>query len=186
VACAGQGCQPGTLGTTNLPADQCLALPLGTTANIDLVVNAIPNAVGPSGAGPNIQGFDMDLTYNPAIVEVSALPASAGSGGPPGNLGINYAGTPGGSHSTTTDGTPDTDGDFFMSEIDFGVTGESGPGILMRLTLHGLTVGTSSLTLGYTLLAQPFPNLYDNTGAQGTYTIGTVRNAIVKVGGTCP
>jgi hypothetical protein len=181
VSCAGQGCAPGTLGAIQT----CGEIPsVGGTLDIDIVVDSIPNAVTEDGAGPNIQGYDMDLMYDPAIVEVSALPAN-GIGGPPANLNINYAGTPGGNHFGTTDHTPDSDGDFFMSEIDFGVTGESGPGILMRLTLKGVAAGTSPLTLGYTLLAQPFPNMYDNSGAQNTYSIGTVQGATIVVGGTC-
>src|SRR6185369_599530 len=124
---------PGTLSAIQ----DCAEVDQGQSINVDLVISAIPNVVAGSGAGPNIQGFDMDLIYNSTVVSVAALPAN-GSGGPPANLDINYAGTPGGSHSSNTEVTPDTDGDFFMGEIDFGAIGESGPGILMRVTVQGV------------------------------------------------
>jgi hypothetical protein len=181
VSCVGQGCTPGTISSV----ETCAAVPVLGTVAVDIVVSGVPNTIAGSGAGPNIQGFDMDLIYNPAIVRVSALPANACAGGPPGNLDMQYAGTPGGSHSTTTDGTPDSDGDFFMSEADFGATGESGPGILIRLSLQGVAPGLSPLTLQYTLLAQAFPNIYDNTGGQGVYTIDTNDPSLIVVGGSC-
>lgn len=184
VACAGQGCQPGTLGSIQ---DCGVIATVGGTLTVDIVVNAIPNTDQTvSGAGPNIQGFDMDLIYDPLIVSVSALPANAGSGGPPGNLGMEYAGTPGGSHSSNTESVPSSDGDFFMGEIDFGANGESGPGILMRLTLSGVANGQSSLAVVYTTGGFPNPNIYDNSGAQNTYTIANNQVSTVKVGGTCP
>ena len=183
VACAGQGCQPGTLGTIQ----SCGSVAVGADLNVDVIVNAIPNVVQPlSGFGPNIQGYDMDLIYDSTKVSVSALPANAGSGGPPGNLDMNYAGTPGGSHSSSTEVTPDSDGDFFMSEIDFGAVGESGPGILMRLTLHGVATGDSTLQMKYTTGGADFPNVYDNSGGQNAYTFTENRPALIKVGGSCP
>ena len=182
VACAGQGCQPGTLGTVQ----SCGVVAVGADLNVDIIVNAIPNSVAGSGAGPNIQGYDMDLIYDATKVSVSALPANAGSGGPPGNLDMNYAGTPGGSHSSSTAVTPDATGDFFMSEIDFGAIGESGPGILMRLTLHGVATGDSTLQLKYTTGGFNVPNVYDNSGGQNAYTFTENRAALIRVGGSCP
>jgi len=181
VACAGQGCLPGTVGTIQ----SCGAVALQGTLTVDIIVNGIPNFVAGSGAGPNIQGYDMDLIFNGTIVQVDALPAN-GAGGPPTNLDMNYAGTPGGSHSSSTAVTPDATGDFFMSEIDFGAIGESGPGILMRLTLRGLAVGDSTLQIKYTTGGTDLPNIYDNSGAQNAYTFTENRPALIRVGGaTC-
>ena len=175
-------CKPGTLGSI----ETCAAIAIGGTVPVDIVVDAIPGVITGNGNGPNIQGYDMDLIYNPLVVQVDSLPANAGSGGPPGNLDINYAATPGGVHSTATEVTPDTDGDFFMSEIDFGATGEWGAGILMRLILKGVADGISTLDVKYTIASFNVPNIYDNSGGQNSYTIGTNQSALIAVGNkTC-
>jgi hypothetical protein len=173
-ACAGEGCAPGTLGTI----DQCLSLGIGAAnaRQIDIVVNSIPNVVASSGAGPNISGFDIDLHYNPAVMRVTAK-STTGSILYAGNGSVPFSGS---------DPLPDADGDFSFGEVDNGPIGESGPGMLIRLTIEGLATGTSTLHLDYVLGGNTPPNVYDHSGFQNIYTIGTVQDATVKVGSSCP
>lgn len=190
VSCAGTPnpphyphCAPGTIGSVQT----CAEVDPGGTVNVDIVVSSIPSGIAPSGAGPDIQGFDIDFLYNPAIAKVTAAPANAGSGGPPGNLGIEYAGTPHGTHVDTNDSYPDMDGSFHTGQLDFGATGEYGPGILMRLTLQGVGPGITSLNLANNLGGNPDALIYDNSGSQKDYTIGDNRPATLAVHpSTCP
>jgi hypothetical protein len=168
--CAGQGCQPGMLGTVQ----SCAEVDPGGSTQMDIVVDSIPNHETANGIGPNIQAFDMDLILDPSVVQVSAVNNS---------IGMEYQATPHHGNLTNTEAPPDSDsnpGDFSMEEVDFGSVGESGKGILIRLTLQGLTPGVSSLHLQYTPLQGP-PLIYDNTGGQGAYYIGEVRDARIAV-----
>ena len=172
TSCAGDGCQPGTLSAIQT----CAEVDVGASITVDVVVDSIPNYVAPSGAGPQIVGFDMDLLYssNVAVFAADML------------IGMEYKGTPGGGGSHNTNATPDSDGDFFMGEFDFSAIGESGKGILARLTLQGVSSGLSPLKLHYTLLDGP-PNIYDASNNTNAYTIGTVMDSLLAVHpATCP
>ena len=46
-------------------------------------------------------------------------------------------------------------------------------------------VNETTLTLQYMTGGTAAPNIYDNSGNQNIYTIGTVRNARAKVGSAC-
>jgi hypothetical protein len=148
---------------------------IGQTADIDIVVNAVPNTVQSSGNGPNIIGVDMDLHYNSAAVNVTAKTTAPS---------IYYAGT-GTVPFSGTDSVPDSNGDFSIGEIDNGPIGESGPGILIRLTLTAVGNGQSPLHLDY-VLGGTGPNLYDHSGGQNIYTIGNTPDSLIVVGGVCP
>jgi hypothetical protein len=171
-ACSAEGCAPGTLGNI----DTCAAISVGGTVDIDIVVNAVPNVVAASGAGPNLSGFDMDLHYDPAVVTVTAKTTAPS---------ILYAGS-GSVPFSGTEGVPSSDGDFSIGEVDNGPIGESGAGVLIRLTLTGAGVGSTTLHLDYVLGGNTPPNLYDHSGSQNIYTIGTVQDAQIVVGGSCP
>jgi hypothetical protein len=188
--CAGEteGCAPGTLGTIQrcasiaVDTDPTAGFSPGSTLDVDIYVNAVPNTVAGSGAGPNTIGFDADLHYNQAFVDIVAKSTAsaiyyAGAGS------IPFSGT-----NSATAASPDADGSFSMGEIDNGPIGESGAGIMMRITLHGKAAGTSQLTLDYVLGGSPDPAIYDHSGSQIIYTItagGSIPSTIV-VGGACP
>jgi len=172
TSCSGEGCTPGTLGTR----EGCAYTVTGGVVTVDLVVDGIPSAVGPSGVGPNVRGFDLDLIYNPTVMEVFNVDMS---------LGMQYAGSPTGGHSSGTDPLPDSDGDFHISETDLGPTGESGKGILVRLTLQGVSQGFSTISLQHTASSGP-PRIFDNTGNPNSYTIETIPPFIFFVGTFCP
>jgi hypothetical protein len=177
-ACASEGCAPGTIGNGIQTCNTGATLAIGGTLDVDIVVNAVPGPTGtaPSGAGPNLQGFDIDLHYDPSIVHVTGKSTT---------LSILYAGA-GSVPFSGTNGTPDTDGDFSIGEVDNGPIGERGPGVLIRLTLTGIANGTSDLTLDYVLGGAPDPNIYDHSGSQNIYTIGSNLVSKVRVGtGSC-
>ena len=171
--CAGNGCKPGGLSAIQT----CAEVDVGSTVQVDVVVDSIPDTITPNGFGPYIKGFDMDLILNSSIVQVSAANML---------IGMEYQGTPGGGAVHNTNSTPDSDGDFFMGEVDFSSTGESGKGVLARLTLRGVASGISSLHLQYTA-GGTGPNIYDDSGSDNAYIIGTVLDSKIAVHpATCP
>lgn len=102
-----------------------------STLDIDVVVANVP-------ADRPIQGFDFDLLYDPARINVTAvndsllLAANAGSG----------------PFFSFTDPVPDNDGSFKVANADFGTApGETGPGVLARITIQILTSAASGETI---------------------------------------
>lgn len=55
-----------------------------------------------------------------------------------------------------------------------------------KLAVTGVTSGSTTLSLQHTTIGSSNPSIYDNSGSQNAYTIGTNQGAVVKIGGTCP
>jgi hypothetical protein len=185
VACAGEGCAPGTLGTIQTCAEIAvdtnpgLGFSAGSTLDVDFYVDAVPNNIPNGTNGPSIQGFAAELHYNPVIVDVVGRNTG---------IGIEYASTGTVPLSFTNDASaaePDADGLFQMEESDNGPTGESGPGILMRVTLHGVSVGSSVLNVDYAVASSPDPFISDHSGNLNGYVIDNNIPSLIVVGGSC-
>jgi hypothetical protein len=191
--CSGdvEGCAPGTLGHIQTCAaiavdtDPGTGFSPGSTLAIDVYVDAVPDNIPNGAAGPNIHGFDADLSYDESIVDIVGRVLSSGNADSP----MQYAAQ--GAHIFTgtnyvSPTSPDDDGSFSMGELDVGPVGESGPGILMRVIVHGKAVGTSTLSLSYFLGGNPDPNIYDHSGSDIPYEIDNNIPSTIIVGGSCP
>jgi hypothetical protein len=142
----------------------CNTLKTGGTLTIDITVDAV---LPPGEGGGGIIGFQFALVYDPTKVKVSAskhdmlLAANSSSWLIP--LG---------------DGTPDTDGSFFVAVGDFSQSApESGSGVLARITLQGVAPGVSDLKLADVMI-------FD--GSNDEYSIDDVLAGQVGVDAPCP
>ena len=114
--------------------DTCIEVSAGESLDIDVVVDAIP------GDRP-MQGFEFDIAYDPAKINVTAVDDVLLISANPGS----------GPFFSFTDAVPDADGSFKVANSDFGAdVGETGPGVLARVTIQVLgsaTAGDANLDL---------------------------------------
>jgi hypothetical protein len=162
----------GSTATSLGTIDYCHRVEPGVITDVDLVVDEIP-------ADRPIIAFEMHITYDPAVVEVTAIDehfllGAVGSFQPT---------------SPLTDILPDRDGDFRLSVLDLASNGppganmESGPGVLTRITFRGLAAGVT--TLG--IVADPpnaYPAMFDDQNT--VITVDDVGSAALAIGQPCP
>jgi hypothetical protein len=143
----------------------CGALAVGGTLVIDVTVDAVPPLSGGVGA---MNGFQFTLSYDASKVKVTALNGNMLLTANAGSSGIPFS-----------DSVPDTDGSLLVAVADFGAstTPEGGPGVLARITLQGLTQGSSALSLTGVEIADAVNNVY---------VIESVLGATVAVDTACP
>lgn len=156
------GNTPNSIGTM----ETCGAVPVGGHLTIDVVVAGIPNEEAGTGG---IAAFAFDLIYDSSHVRVISTDVQQLLGVMPGSLVFN-----------ASDTVPDGDGTFASAAVDLSlgtVPLEAGSGVLARITLEGLTAGTSELTL---------MNVGIMDAAGDLYEINGVQNAQFIVGGSCP
>ncbi|MBI3976486.1 MAG: Ig-like domain-containing protein [Armatimonadetes bacterium] len=163
----GDAASGGVIGTV----EDCVEIAsVGGTAQIDVIVNEVP-------ADRGIAGFGFILSFNPAIVHVTS------SSGAPSLLALDPD-----SAAFNAGDITSTDGTFTGGYADFGLEGidtppftaddkssESGPGVLLRLTLTAQAEGASPLDLS-------------GVGVAGDdldpITIDSVQHGTVVVGGS--
>ena len=95
---------------------------------------------GPGGipASQPIGGFEFSLGYNTSVVHVADADVAQMIASPPGNAG---------SITNLSDATPDSDGVWHAAAADTSLNGETGTGVLVRVTLQATGMGYSPLTL---------------------------------------
>jgi hypothetical protein len=152
----------------------CVAIPIGGTATVDVLVDSIPVFDGTNGG---IGGFGFNVLYDPAVVHVTGRVVSGVS-----LMTVN----PDSSITSFSSPLPDSDGDYKVVEADSSVNYESGAGVLVRLQFTAVGNGTSPLTLSDTDGGDldGVPDLYQ--ADTSTYTIGSLIGAAIVVGGSCP
>jgi hypothetical protein len=165
------------------PIDDCVSIPVGGSATVDVVVDSIPVYTGFDGG---IAGFGFNILY----------PSSG-----PGALNVTASSTPlsiGDSLLTAyltslpffsfSDPVPDSDGDFRIMEADLdGSNHEWGAGRLYTITVTSVGgPGVAVLDLNDTDGGDgdAVPDLYDSTTV--AYTPNSVGDAYVSVGAPCP
>ena len=138
------------------------------TATFDVLIPA-PGV----GATDGIKGFQFDVLYNSAAVNVTSEDQ---------NFLLNQA--PGSNLISASDSLPDSDGSFTSATVDFGPPGieptgaqEKGPGVLARITVTGVAPGSSPLSLSNIILLDVNGN---------DIPINSVINGLVVVDGFCP
>ena len=175
----------GNTATSIGTIDNCLELGTGNSATIDVVV-------GPNGipAGQGLKSFQITMGFDGSFVRVTAanvvlMLINANSGSSP-------FGTPG--------PVPDEDGAYTAGALDLSAsdTGETGPGVLVRLTIQGKATGTSPLTFNAygVFTSGPTPIGIDNvagasvivtsTGSEGACAGDADGDGVADAADLCP
>jgi hypothetical protein len=139
---------------------------VGGTLDVDLVVKGVPPFDAGSTTG-GLAAYGLAVQYDPAVVNVTAKSAD----------GFIWPDTP----FDLGDGVPDSDGTFVNGWVTFSATPNGGDGVAARLTLTAVGAGTSELTL----LSDSVDRTLNDAG-NNIYSIASIENASVVVGGTCP
>ena len=165
------------------PTDNCRAIAVGQSIQIDVIGDSIPaggtNNSDLSGAG--VGQSDMALDWSPngptGPIAVTGKDTSVALV----HQGLND--NPFGSFDGVT-GAASTSGHWKWTDVDVntGVVGEGGQGIAIRLTIKGLNAGTAVLNLATNLASQPtWTDVHGNE-----YSVGQNDGATIIVGGgTC-
>jgi hypothetical protein len=155
---------PANTATSLGSVETCNTVGVGEALKLDVTVEGIPPVVDGSGG---LLALSFNLLYDEAKVKVVGADAR-----------MMVAATSGSSVLVIGDSLPDTDGDLSVSALDTGTAvGESGDGVLARITLEGVQVGIVTLTLAGVGVTDV---------ANETYPIDEVLTAQVAVGATCP
>jgi hypothetical protein len=161
----------GNTATSVGDVEVCSRLEVGDQYEVDVIVKGVPESTGSAGA---LTGIDFTISYDERYVEVVDVQAddqflNAESGS---NL-IDF-----------TEEVPDTDGLFHVALADFGDNAdESGDGILARITLEGIGVGTSQLNFERELVF--LDSDLGHVSDQGKYEFDMIQNGLVTVGVDC-
>ncbi len=150
------------------PIEDCVSTAPGQTVAVDI---ALPDPGVPAGRG--IAAYQFNLFYDPAILSIADE-----------DQGLLLDQAPGSTLFPISEATPDTNGIFFSGAADFGPKGiepagasETGPGVLVRLTLQPRAAGSSPLLLRDIILL--------DDGSQ-SISVDSVQTATVLVGQPCP
>lgn len=147
--------------------DNCERIDSGSELDIDVV---LPSPGIPADVG--IKGWQFDLLYDPAIVNVTAE-----------NKDLLLVQAPSSSLFAVTN-PPDSDGDYMSAAFDNGApfqiepegVQEVGPGVITRITLSAVAKGSTDLTLADVILVGT-----DNS----PIALGQVVGAAVSVDEPC-
>lgn len=159
----------------------CVSIPAGGSATIEVVVDSIPAVVGPSGG---LAGFAFNITYPSAgagALNVTARPTPLAIGDS--LLTVN----PTSVIASFSDAVTDSDGDMRIVELDSDSAYESGLGRLYSITVTSVGpagVGILDLTDTTAGNGDTVPDLYSSDLT--TYSPTTVGDALVYVGSPCP
>jgi hypothetical protein len=131
---------------------------------------------------PGIEGFQGDLGYDPTPLNVTgynvALLLAYNSGSTVWDFTRTDVGDP--------DHLPDADGKFTPVAVDGGsAPGETGSGVLARITFHAVANGTSQLTLTKVKLMDAAGNPIGDTNGDYIFD-GPISNAEIRIGEPCP
>lgn len=161
----------------------CVSIPVGGSATVEVVVDSIPVYTFVSGG---IAGWGFNILYpntGPGALNITAKagPLAAADGK---SLISNLASS---QITDLSNAVPDSDGNFKSFASDSDADFESGTGRLYYLTVTSVGgAGVATLDLSDTDGGDgdAIPDVYDT--ANYAYSIGTVGDAYVVVGGTCP
>jgi hypothetical protein len=156
----------GNTATALGPIDGCVSVASGQTVTVDLFIIDVQGLAGWQGS----------LTYDNSVVTILDLDAHLFLAANPSSQVVNLS----------PDSLPDTDGEYRPLVADLGdKTGESGEGVLARLTLQAVGSGRSALALSDLILADPQVNYIGDTNGD-SYFDGPVTGAEIRVDEACP
>jgi len=103
-------------------------------------------------------GWQMNLLYDPTILQVIGADVNQFHSAQPGSNVVDLS-----------DPLPDTDGDYLVSALEFGGFGDSGSGVLARITFARIGDGFSAIDLDQVQLADSFVNPIGDTNGDNVY-----------------
>ena len=156
-------------GSLALPAQSCSTTSTGSTIEIDVTADAIPAFDGIAGG---ISGFDIDLIYDAARLQVTGVDNEQ-------VLTLNSGASVTDSSVFDNPGAPeDTDGSFHVVANDSaGSPTYAGPGVLSRITLQATGSGLASLSVA---------NIAISDGLGQSFTVGSAPTAKLAINTFCP
>lgn len=156
----------GNAATALGPIDGCVSVASGQTAAVDLFIMDVQRLAGWQGI----------LTYDSSVVTIVDVDAHLLLAANPASEVANVS----------PDRLPDTDGAYGFVVADLGDrVGESGDGVLARLTLQAVGSGRAALAVSDVVLADPSAQPIGDTNGD-TYFDGPVSGAEIRVDEACP
>jgi len=158
----------GNTATSLGSIEPCISVSSGQTFDVDIFVTDVPN----------MAGWDARLTYDGSVVNVVGMDTKLFLAANPGSNVIELS----------PDDLPDSDGAYGIVSADMGEwVGETGSGVLARLSLKAVGEGASALALTEVYLADPsIPPKPIGANSGGKYFGGPISGAQVWVGEACP
>jgi hypothetical protein len=158
-----------TDGTGNTPTslatlENCTPVQVGGSLTVDIMIVGIPPA---TGSGGGIVGTEFAVLYDAQRLAITEV-----------NDKMLMTASPGGSMFTAGDTTPDSDGQLNVASLDVGANAESGDGVLIRLTVEGVSNGAAAISI------RPVDGYYVDTGNNQQF-FGDVSPATIAVGTSC-
>lgn len=146
--------------------DGCVSVASGQTTTVDVFIMDVQQLAGWQGI----------LTFDSSVVTIVDVDTKLFLAANPTSEVANVS----------PDSLPATDGAYRLVVADLGDrTGESGEGVLARLTLQAVGSGSAVLTLSEVLLSDPSPKAIGDTNGD-TYFDGPVSGAEIRVDEACP
>jgi hypothetical protein len=156
----------GNTATALGPIDGCVSVASGQTVTVDLFIIDVQGLAGWQGS----------LTYDNSVVNIVDADARLLLAANPASQVVNLS----------PDSLPDTDGTYRPLVADQGdKTGESGDGVLARLTLQAIGPGVTALTLSHIVLGDPSGQAIGATTGDSSFD-GPVTGAEIRVDEACP
>jgi hypothetical protein len=170
------------------PTESCNETPLqvGDTIDVDVVVRGIPGYDVALQRG-TIIGIDLTLLFDPAVVHTigvglfdgPTILKAAGEADPFEWYDFNH-------HiGDDNEGPPGTIGASHFAMVDLSDFRESGDGVLVRITLKAVGVGTSILDLADNLGGLDFPSILQRSENIDAYPVNESGATIVVGAGDC-
>jgi hypothetical protein len=164
------GNSPNALGSLNV----CAEVPVGQSRDIDVIVQGVPALTDDAGG---LAGYEFRLYYNPSFMRITGVNITQQMlSANPDSAVIDGLG----------DSVPNDSGRFLVVAADFGSDrGESGDGVLARITVEGVAIGTTNLTISPPGDFQAVEVTRLNDSGNHEYTIDGTQNALLAVGESC-
>jgi hypothetical protein len=165
----------GNTATSLGSIESCRSVSLSQpTFSVDFWVKDIPS--------PGIEGFQGDVGYDPTRLNVTGYTVVMLLAANPGSTVWDFTRTDVGD----PDHLPDADGKFTPVAVDGGsAPGETGSGVLARITFLAIANGTSPLTLTKVKLMDANGNAIGDTNGDRIFD-GPISNAEIRIGEPCP
>ena len=158
----------GNTATSLGSIEPCVSVSSGQTFDVDIFVTDVPN----------LAGWNAWFRYDGSVLNVVGADGKLFLAANPGSNVVEIS----------PDNLPDSDGSYGIVTADMGeTTGETGSGVLTRLTLKAVGEGASALTLTDVYLADSsIPPKAIGSTDNDKYFDGLISGAQVWVGQACP
>jgi streptogramin lyase len=150
----------GDTGTSAGAIDVCSSAAVGTTFNVDVVVQDLPG----------LDGYQLDLLYSPSVLSITAIEPGLFLG----PEGVDFSDT-----------VPDSDGHVLLQYANMEGPSRSGSGALARVTFQTVGSGLAPIKLVNVILGQSGGEAIGDSDGDNLFD-GPVVDAFVAVDQPCP